>query len=79
MGTLTIRLGDRDRATLEAAARRRGAGISSLVRDLAEAEARRLRRVEIREDGERVVAFLADHADARAEMETLGTPIGDLP
>jgi uncharacterized protein (DUF1778 family) len=77
--TLTIRLEERDRVILEAAARRNGTGLSAFIRDLAEAEARRLSRESIRVDGERVVAYLKRHPDAEAELETYGTPIGDLP
>jgi len=61
--TLTIRLEERDR----------------VIRDLAEAEARRLNRAAIRADGERVVAYLEQHPQAKAELETYGTPIGNLP
>jgi uncharacterized protein (DUF1778 family) len=77
--TLTIRLDERDRKTLEAAARRQGTGLSAFVRDLAEAEARRLRRAAIRADGDRVVAYLVEHPKAQAELETYGTPLGELP
>ncbi|MHB8177812.1 MAG: type II toxin -antitoxin system TacA 1-like antitoxin [Vulcanimicrobiaceae bacterium] len=77
--TLSIRLESRDRKTLERAARKRGTGLSSFVRDLAESEARRLRQEEIRAEGERIVAHLAAHPVAREELETYGTPIGTLP
>lgn len=77
--TLTIRLDPADRAALEAAARERGEGLSTLVRGLAEAEARRLRRAAIRADGARVVAHLAASREARAEMDELGTPLTELP
>jgi hypothetical protein len=77
--TLTIRLEERDRIVLEAAARRHGIGLSAFIRDLAEAEARRLTRESIRADGERVVAYLEQHPQAQAELELYGTPIGDLP
>ena len=77
--TLTIRLDARDREVLEAAARQQGTGLSAFVRDLAEAEARRLRRAAIRAEGERVVGYLAEHHEAQAELETYGTPIADLP
>ncbi len=77
--TLTIRLEERDRKTLEAVARRRGTGLSAFVRELAEAEASRLRREAIHADGERVVAYLDQHPDAQTELETYGTPIGELP
>ena len=76
--TLTIRLDATDRAVLEAAARGRGEGLSAFVRDLAEAEARRLRRGAIRAEGEAVLAHLADHPEARTELEEIGTPTSEL-
>jgi uncharacterized protein (DUF1778 family) len=77
--TLTIRLDSEDRAVLEAVAREQGKGLSAFVRDLAEAEARRLRRDSIRAEGERVLAHLAEHPEAQSELEALGTPQSDLP
>jgi uncharacterized protein (DUF1778 family) len=77
--TLTIRLAEQDRIVLEAAARRNGTGLSAFIRDLAEAEARRLRRAEIHADGERVVSYLEQHPRAQAELEIYGTPIGNEP
>ncbi|MGH2913925.1 MAG: DUF1778 domain-containing protein [Solirubrobacteraceae bacterium] len=76
--TLTIRLDPEDRAALEEAARKDGKGLSSLVRELAEAEARRVRREAIRADGERVMAHLNAHPEARAELDQLGTPVAEL-
>ena len=77
--TLTIRLDADDRAALEAAAREQGKGLSAFVRDIAEAEARRMRREAIRADGDRVVAHLAQHPEARRELDELGTPLTELP
>jgi uncharacterized protein (DUF1778 family) len=68
-----------DRAVLEAAARGQGKGLSAFVRDIAEAEARRVRRAAIRADGDRVVAHLTDHPEARSELDELGTSPTDLP
>jgi uncharacterized protein (DUF1778 family) len=75
--TLTIRLEQRDRETLEAAARHNGVGLSAFVRDIAEAEAQRLRNAEIRAEGEKVVSYLLHHPEARAEIELYGTPIDE--
>jgi uncharacterized protein (DUF1778 family) len=75
--TLTIRLDSEDRAVLEGVAQAHGKGLSAFVRELAEAEARRLRRESIRAEGERIVAHLAEHPEARSELETLGTPLTD--
>ncbi|HVA37945.1 MAG TPA: CopG family transcriptional regulator [Candidatus Dormibacteraeota bacterium] len=77
--TLTIRLDERDRKTLEAAARERGTGLSAYVRGIAEAEAQRLRRAAIRAEGERVVSYLLEHPEAQAELESYGTPTDELP
>jgi hypothetical protein len=77
--TLSIRLDDRDREILEAEAQRSGTGLSSFIRALAETEARRLRNAAIRSEGEPVVAYLATNPAARQELETYGTPIGELP
>ncbi len=77
--TLTIRLDADDRAALEVAAQRQGKGLSAFIRELAEAEARRVRRAAIRADGDRVVAHLAVHPEARAELDEIGTPLTDLP
>jgi uncharacterized protein (DUF1778 family) len=77
--TLTIRLDADDRAALATAARRQGMGLSAFVRELAEAEARRVRREAIRAEGDRVVAHLAAHPGAQAELEEIGTPLTDLP
>lgn len=77
--TLTIRLDADDRAALEAAARGQGKGLSAFVREIAEAEARRVRREAIRADGDRVVAHLARHPEAQNELDEVGTPLTDLP
>ena len=77
--TLTIRLNADDRAALEAAARSQGKGLSAFVREIAETAAQRVRREAIRADGDRVVAHLADHPEARSELDELGTPLTDLP
>jgi len=45
----------------------------------AQAQAQRVRRDAIRAAGERIVAYLAEHAEARDELEELGTPQSDLP
>lgn len=77
--TLTIRLDEDDRAVLTTAARQHGLGLSAFVRELAEARARQLRREAIRADGNRVTAHLAEHPDARRELDELGTPLADPP
>ena len=78
-GTLTIRLDPDERAVLEAAARAQGKGLSAHVREVAEAEARRVRREAIRAEGERVVAHLDNQPEARRELDEFGTPTTDIP
>jgi uncharacterized protein (DUF1778 family) len=77
--TLTIRIDDRDREVLEAAARASGVGISTYLRELAQDRARSLRRAAIRSQGETVVSYLRLHPEAQGELESLGTPLGELP
>lgn len=77
--TLTIRLDRDDREALEAAAHGQGKGLSTFVREIAQAEARRVRREAIRANGDRVVAHLAEHPQARSELDEIGTPLSDLP
>jgi uncharacterized protein (DUF1778 family) len=72
--TLTIRLDPNDRAALEAAARERGKGLSAFVGELAHTEAQRVRREAIQAEGQRVAAHLAEHAEARGELDELSTP-----
>ena len=76
-GTLTIRLEERDRAILDAAAKEQGTGLSGFIRQLAHAEAKRLRDEAIRREGERVVRYIAEHPEAQAELELYGTPQTD--
>lgn len=77
--TLTIRLDADDRAALEGAARSQGKGLSTFIREVAQAEARRVRRETIRADGERVVAHLARHPAARSELDELSAALTDIP
>ncbi len=55
------------------------AGLSLARPRSPEAQARQTRREMIRADGERVMAHLAEHPDARSELDELGTPLTDLP
>lgn len=77
--TVTIRLRTADRDILEAEARERGMGISTLMRDLAEAEARRLHRASIRAEGQRIVDYVRRSPGADAELSDLGTPQVEAP
>ena len=53
--------------------------MSAFIRELAEAEAHRVRREAIRADGDRVVAHLAAHPESRAELDEIGAPLTELP
>jgi len=79
MATLTIRLSDADRATLEAQAASRGEGISTLVRDLAEAEARRLRRAATRQQVIEFAALTDADPALAAEVEAMTDADPDWP
>lgn len=77
--TVTIKLDERERKVLAEAARRAGRGLSSFVRDLAHEEANRIERLTVRAQADGVLSYLAESAQARAEMELHGTPMGELP
>jgi hypothetical protein len=62
---LSIRLDDEVRATLTAEAEARGVGLSAYLRQLAEAEAKRLIRARIRADNEAVAKYIASSPEAQ--------------
>jgi len=67
--TLTIRLKDSDREILESVAKQHGTGLSGFVRQLAEAEAKRLRNAAIRREMAEVSRRIAASPEAREELE----------
>ncbi len=71
---VSVRLDDEVQATLEAAARERGVGLSTYLRELAAGEAKRLRRQRIRAQSKAVGAYVASSPEARAFYEGWGTP-----
>jgi hypothetical protein len=71
---LSIRLDDDTQATLEDAAKARGIGLATYLRELAAKEARRLRRERIRAQSRAVGAYVASSPKGRRF-----TPIGGLP
>jgi predicted DNA-binding protein len=77
--SLSIRLSDEARETLESAAREHGAGISTLVRDLAEAEARRIRTERTRAEGEKFMVAVRADSELAGELGALGNPQVDHP
>jgi post-segregation antitoxin (ccd killing protein) len=77
-GPISVRLGERERATIEAEARARGLGISAFVRDILEDEARRLHREQIREEGRRLVERLSADEQLAAEYDDADLLAGEV-
>jgi len=71
---LSIRLEDDVLVTLDGAAKARGIGLSTYLRDLAGAEARRIRRERIREQSRQVAEPVAASPEAAAFFAAWGTP-----
>ena len=71
---VSIRLGEVVQSTPESDARERCIGLSAYCRDLATAEARRVRNERIRADMQRVAACIARSHGAQAFREAWGTP-----
>jgi len=78
-GPVSVRLDDDVRATLEQAARDRGVGLSTFLRDVAADEARRIRRARIRAQSKAVADHVARNPEAQAFFRDWGTPspLGD--
>jgi GNAT superfamily N-acetyltransferase len=64
-------------STLEDAARARGIGLSTYLRELAANEARRLQRERIRAQSRAVGAYVASSPEARAFYDQWGTPTAE--
>ena len=62
--TISVRFDERTRQMIEEEAGRQGVGVSTFVRQLAEAELRRVRQASIRAEGDAVGAYLAAHPTA---------------
>jgi hypothetical protein len=71
---ISIRLDDRVREELEAEARARNIGLSTLLREIATEAARQAKRKRIREQTEAVGRYVASHPEAREFYEFWGTP-----
>lgn len=71
---LSIRLADDVRDELEAQARARGIGLSTLLRDIATAAAREARRARIRAASAAVGTHVAGFAEAKAFYADWGAP-----
>jgi len=71
---VSVRLDDDVQATLEGAAKERGVGLSTYLRELAEIDAKRIRRERIRAQSRAVAAYVESSPDGRAFYEDWGTP-----
>lgn len=71
---VSVRLDDMVQETLESAARERGIGLSTYLRELAAAEARRVRRERIRAQSRAVVEYVAVSPEAWPFYEDWATP-----
>ncbi|MBP2294472.1 hypothetical protein [Azospirillum rugosum] len=71
---VSVRLDDDVQSTLETAAKQRGIGLSTYLRELASAEAKRVRRERIREQSRAVGRHAASSQDAQSFYEDWGMP-----
>jgi hypothetical protein len=74
---VSVRLDKDVQATLEDAARERGIGLSTYLRELAEIEAKRVRRERIRAQSRAVGAYVASSPAGQAFYEDWGTPTAE--
>jgi hypothetical protein len=74
---VSVRLDNDVQATLEGAAKERGVGLSTYLRELAEVEAKRVRRERIRAQSKAVADYVAASPEARAFYEDWGTPAAE--
>ena len=70
---IAVRLEDDMQATLEEAARARGVGLSTYLRELAAREAKRLQRERIRAQSRAVGAYVASSPEAQGFYDQWGT------
>jgi len=71
---ISVRLDDDVRKELEAQARARNIGLSTLLREIAKEAARQAKRKRIREQSERVAKYVASNPEAKEFFEFWGTP-----
>jgi predicted transcriptional regulator len=71
---ISVRLDDNVREELEAQARIRNVGLSTLLRDIAKEAARQAKRKRIREQTEAVGRYVATHPEAKEFYNFWGTP-----
>jgi hypothetical protein len=72
--TISVRLDDLVHSTLERAAKARGIGLSTYLRNLAADEAARILKAHTWEQGERVGRYIAVSPEGKAFYEGWGTP-----
>jgi hypothetical protein len=75
---ISIRLDDDMREILEAEAKRREIGLSTLLREIAGKTAKEFRRQRIREGSEAVAKYVAGSPEAQEFFEFWGTPRMEL-
>jgi hypothetical protein len=75
---ISVRLEDDVRDELEAQARSRGIGLSTLLRDLATEAARQARRARIRDASAAVGRHVTTSAEGQALYDGWGTPRADV-
>jgi hypothetical protein len=75
---ISIRLDDDMREILEAEAKRREIGLSTLLREIAGNAAKEVRRQRIREGSEAVAKYVAGSPEAQEFFEFWGTPRMEL-
>jgi uncharacterized protein (DUF1778 family) len=74
---VSVRLDDDTQTTLEDAAKARGIGLATYLRELAANEARRVRRERIRAQSRAVGAYVASSPEGQAFYAEWGTPTAD--
>lgn len=74
---VSVRLDEDMQVTLEAAAKARGIGLSTYLRELAANEAKRLRRERIRAQSRAVGDYVAASPQAQAFYDQWGTPTAE--
>jgi uncharacterized protein (DUF1778 family) len=71
---ISVRLDDNAQEVLEAAARERGIGLSTYLREMAEREARKICKDRIRAESRAVAEYVATSPEAQAFYADWGTP-----
>ena len=74
---VSVRLDDDAQEVLEAAARERGIGLSTYLREIAEREAKKIRKEKIRAESRAVADYVASSLEAQAFYADWGTPTAE--